>query len=252
MARFRKLIADVPDGRMPVIEHLREFRHRAFVSSIAFVLCMILAYVFYQPILDVLTEPLGAAGKIGGVTVQNLYVPGITTAFVLRMKISAVVGLLLALPVILYQFWRFITPGLSKKEKRYAIPFVASSTGLFALGAWFAFLVLPAGIRFLLAFIPEGFEPLIQFHEYIGFVMFMMLAFGITFEFPLLLVFLAIAGIITSEMLRGWRRYAVLSVFLVSAVATPSQDPLTQTAMAVPLYILYEASILVVRFGLKR
>jgi sec-independent protein translocase protein TatC len=237
---------------MTLADHLVELRHRIVVSLLAFTVGSVVAYALYEPILKVLTSPLDAAGTIGKVKVENLYVPGITTAFVLRMKISAVMGVIFAMPVLLYQLWRFITPGLYPKEKRYAIPFVTSALALFAFGVWFSFQLLPAGIRFLLGFIAEGQVPLIQFHEYIGFVTFMMLAFGITFEFPLVLVFLALVGVIGSQGLRRFRRYAIFVTFLVAAVATPSGDPLTQTAMAVPLYILYEVAILVIRFALKR
>lgn len=252
MRRKRDGESQVPRAEMSVVEHIKEFRHRILISLLAALGGSVIAYTFYDPILAMLTSPLDDAGRIGDVKVETLYISGVTTAFVLRMKISAAMGVLIAMPVLLYQLWRFITPGLYPKEKRYAIPFVASSLALFAFGCWFAFMLLPAGIRFLLEFIPSNSEPLIQLPQYLSFVTTMMLAFGITFEFPLVLIFLSLVGVVSSSGLKRWRRYAIFVAFLVAAVATPSGDPLTQTAMAVPLYILYEASILVIRFGLKR
>lgn len=239
---------------MTVVEHLEEFRHRLIVSAIAFGAASIVAYVFYRPILDLLTTPLDQGDRVGGVAIKDvpLYAQGIAGPFLLRLKVSAFAGLLLALPVLLFQLWRFVTPGLEQREKRYAVPFILSSTALFSLGAWFAFLVLPTGIRFLLSFAGPPLEPFITFQDYLSFLIFMVLAFGLSFEFPLLLVFLALVGIVTSRQLRSWRKYALFLAFVVGAVATPSQDPYTQVVFSVPLYILYEVSILVIRFGLKR
>lgn len=231
---------------MSVIDHLEELRRRLVICIVAFVVTTAVAYAFYQPILDFLLEPVISK------RVPAVYASGITTAFVVRLKVSIFAGFILALPVTLYQLWRFITPGLESHEKRYAIPFVASSLGLFALGTWFAFLVLPTGIRFLLAFASGPLQPLIFIDQYLSFLMFMIIAFGVSFEFPLVLVFLAGVGILSSGALRKKRRMALFAAFVVAAVATPSGDPYSMTAMAVPLYILYEVSILVVRFGLKK
>ncbi len=231
---------------MSVIEHLEELRKRLIIIVIAFVLTTILAYVFYTPILDFLLDPVISK------RVPAVYVSGVTTAFVVRLKVSIFAGFVLALPVVLFQLWRFITPGLESREKRYAVPFVASSLGLFALGTYFAFLILPTGIKFLLAFASGPLQPLIFVDQYLSFLMFMILAFGITFEFPLVLIFLAGVGVISSQSLRKRRRHALFFAFVAAAVATPSQDPYSMTAMALPLYILYEASILVVRFVLKK
>jgi sec-independent protein translocase protein TatC len=237
---------------MTVIQHLEEFRYRLIVSLLAVLVGTILAYIFYIPILNLLKHPLDEGGRIGDVRVDDLFVTGITTAFVLRVKISFFAGVVIALPVTLYQLWRFITPGLESREKRFAVPFVLSSLALFALGPWFAFLILPTGIRFLLSFAGPPLTPLIHLSEYLSFVTLMILAFGITFEFPLVLVFLGMVGIVRSERLRSWRRYAFFISFVVAAVATPSQDPFSMLIMAGPLYVLYEISILVIRFALKR
>jgi sec-independent protein translocase protein TatC len=240
---------------MTVIEHLDEFRYRLIVSLAAIVVGAVIAYIFYVPILKFLKGPLDQTGRVGGVEIRDipLFAPGITGPFLLRIKVSFFAGLLAALPVTLFQFWRFITPGLYANEKKYAIPFVASSVALFALGTWFAFLVLPVGIKFLLGFVVTGIQqPFILFPDYINFLTLMVLAFGITFEFPLLLVFLAGVGLVTSARLRRYRRHAIVIIAIVAAFATPSQDPFSQFAMAAPLYILFELSILVIRFAMKK
>ncbi|HEX9774786.1 MAG TPA: twin-arginine translocase subunit TatC [Actinomycetota bacterium] len=235
---------------MTVLEHLEEFRRRLIISLAAVLAGGIIAYVLYVPILDFLRSPLDEAGEIGGVSV-NLYLSGVTTGFVLRLKVSAFAGVILALPVVMFQLWRFITPGLDRRERRYAIPFVVSAVVLFALGTYMAFLVMPVGIKFLLGFV-EPAEPLLQLPEYLSFVMVMVIGFGAAFEFPLVLVFLGLVGVVSSRALGKRRRLALLLAFVVAAFATPSGDPLTQTMMAVPLYILYELSIVVIRFVLKR
>ena len=241
---------------MTVIEHLDEFRYRLIVSLIAVVVGAIVAYIFYLPILRFLLHPLHQSNRIGGLEIKDipLYQQGIVGPFLQRVKVSFFAGLMLALPVVLFQLWRFITPGLEPREKRYAIPFVLSSVGLFALGTWFAFLILSPSIKFLLGFVATGAgtQPLIFFHDYLSFVILMVLAFGITFEFPLVLVFLAGVGVVTSQRLSKYRRHAIFIIFVVAAVATPSQDPFSQIAMAVPLYVLFEGSILVIRFGMKK
>lgn len=241
-----------PDARMTVVEHLQELRYRLVFSGIAFIIAAIVAYVLYTPILDFLTHPLDEGERIGNVAVEGLNVGGITTAFTVRLKVSVAAGVVFALPVILWHIWRFVTPGLQPTEKRYAIPFVLSALGLFALGTWMAFVVLPQAIGFLLGFAGPPLKPLIFIDQYLSFVIFMVLAFGLSFEYPLLLIFLAAAGILTSRRLGSWRRYAFFAAFALAAVATPSGDPLSMTLMAVPLYGLYELSWLVIRFGMRK
>ena len=235
---------------MTVLEHLEELRHRLVVSALAFFVGSVVAYIFYNPILDLLRLPLSEGGTIGGHEVV-LNVRGITSAFLVRLKVAIFAGLVLALPVILYQFWRFITPGLEQKEKRYALPFVLGSLGLFSLGAFFAYLVLPQAIGFLLGFAGD-LEPIIFIDEYVGFVSFMVLAFGITFEIPMVILFLGAAGIVSSRRLRGLRRQAAVLSIVIAAVATPSQDPYTLVLMALPLYVMYEIALLIIRFVMKK
>ena len=239
---------------MTVVEHLTELRYRMMVSILAFVVCSVIAWFLYPRIVHVLTLPLRTelpALRRHGVKVPDqLNVSGVVTAFLVKFKVTIFGGIVLSMPIWLYQVWRFITPGLEQKEKRYAFPFVLSSLLLFAMGAVFAYIVLPPALGFLLGF-AKGLAPLIFVDEYLKFVIFMILAFAITFELPLVLVFLGIARVIKSTQLRKYRRHAFVACFVIGAVATPSQDPYSMTLMAVPLYILYEAAVLVIR-GIER
>ena len=168
--------------------------------------------------------------------------------FTTKLKVVAFLGLVLALPIVLFQLWRFITPGLTQRERKYAIPFVVTSMFLFAMGGFFAFLTLPKGLAFLLGFAgTTHIELVLSTGKYLGFVMLLILAFGAAFEFPLILVSLTIVGVVSSRQLRDWRRYALVVIAIVAAVITPSQDWFTMTALMVPLIIFYELSILVAR-----
>jgi sec-independent protein translocase protein TatC len=218
---------------MTLVEHLEELRYRIFICVGAYVVMAIVAYFVYKPILSFMLHPLRDAGKVGSIPVVDaqgkpiVFVTGIATGFILRLKTSAFAGVVFALPVFLYQLWRFITPGLQPKERKFAIPFVVAAVALFALGGYIAFLLLPIGIHWLLGFVAPA-RPLIHLTEYMSFVF------------------------LSSQQLGKARRGAILGAFVIAAVATPSQDPISQVVMAVPLYILYELSILVIRYGLKR
>ena len=169
----------------------------------------------------------------------------------IRLRVSLTVGLVLAMPVIAWQLWRFITPGLRASEKRYAIPFSLASTILFAMGVAVAFFTLPKAIGFLVAIGGDSLATFFQAERYLRFVLFMGLAFGLTFEFPLVLVFLSMVGILSSgAMMRAWRP-AVAIIIVVAAVVTPSQDPISLFAMAVPMWIFYFAAAGVARLFIE-
>jgi sec-independent protein translocase protein TatC len=210
--------------------------------------------VFFHWIFGLLTDPylkLCKAGVIKSPTGCKLVFTGVVEPFLIRFKVAVAAGLAIALPVLLYELWRFITPGLTKPERRLAVPFVASSLVLFVLGGWFAYLTLSKGLHFLLLFAGNSIVPLLTVDRYINFVIFMVLAFGLSFEFPLVLILLCWVRVLSSQRLRQWRRWAVLFIAIYAAVITPSQDWFTMTAMMVPMYVFYELSILVAR-GLKR
>jgi sec-independent protein translocase protein TatC len=239
---------------MTVVEHLDELRRRLVISAVAVLLASVVGLVFNQQILDFLVEPyrealraLPAGAAPPGAFQQGLVFSGPAEAFMAVLKIGFVSGFLLALPVILYQTWRFITPGLTSRERRLGIPFVLASMILFAGGVVFGFLVIPRGLSFLLGFGGQNLVPLITADRYLSFLIFLILAFGLSFELPLVLIFLAGARVISSAQLRTWRRYAALGTAIFAAVATPTQDPYTMSIMWVALYLLYEGAILIAR-----
>ncbi len=244
-----------PDGRMTLVEHLYELRSRLFRALLAFAAGMIIAFIFYQPLFHWLTRPycqlpaahrLDAAHRLGGDQCL-LTVTGVFDAFSVRLKVSMLCGSVLSAPVWLYQLWSFITPGLHRNERRWALTFVGTSLALFGLGASFAYLTLPKGLAFLLSFASGDVIPLITIDRYLGFVQAMLLVFGISFEFPLLVVLLNLTGLVSAEKLRGWRRMEIFLVFVFAAFITPSGDPFSMTAMAVPMCVFYEVALLVAK-----
>ena len=156
-------------------------------------------------------------------------------------------GLVIGLPVILYELWQFVTPGLKASEKRYALPFVFSTVVLFGLGAFIAYFIFPKGLSFLLHSAGTGTTPLLTVQEYVGLITLLMVVFGIAFEFPAVLVGLELAGVLSTAALRRFRRFAIIIITIFSAVATPSSDPFSMLALAIPLLVFYEGSIVVGR-----
>jgi sec-independent protein translocase protein TatC len=227
------------------MNHLEELRTRLVVSSAAFFLAGAIAFVFFVPITDLLLEPLCSIPKERlGPQGCRLIFTGPVEPMLVRLKISGLSGMVLASPIWLYQLWAFVSPGLSQKEKRYSIPFVGTSILLFLTGITFAYLTLPAALRFLVGFAGENFIPFFSAKEYLSFVTLVTLVFGITFELPLLLFFLGLIGVVKVEQLRSFRRGALVTITLLAAIVTPSQDPFTMLAMALPLYLMYELVIL--------
>lgn len=246
-----------PAGEMTLVEHLEELRHRLIVSIGSVGFGAIVGWFLYAPVIDLIQDPYCRA--VESLPPERMPPAGCNFVFaspaegiIVRFKVVFFLGLLVALPIVLYQLWRFITPGLYSRERRMAIPFVLSSVLLFGAGAWFALLMLPRGLRFLLTFPGEGLVPLLTADRYLGFVMLVTLAFGIAFEFPIILIFLSAVGILNSERLRRGRRYTVLFIAVFAAMLTPTQDPYTMLALMLPMYLFYEAAILVVRLLMKR
>jgi sec-independent protein translocase protein TatC len=245
-----------PEGTMSLIEHLEELRHRIVISAIAIGLGAIAGFFLFDPLLNLLRDPYCEAIRRLPDANQpptgcRFIVLGLVDQVTLKLKVSGFIGLLLALPVVLYQLWAFVVPGLKQRERRMAIPFVASSVALFALGAFIAYWTLPKALGFLIGFAGEGFVPQVTGDRFLGFMMLVTLAFGLSFEFPIALVFLNVAGVVSTGQLRQWRRWAILFIFVFAAVITPSGDPYTLLAMSVPMVLFYEGSIIVGRL-LKR
>jgi sec-independent protein translocase protein TatC len=249
--RFRRRPRD-PEASMTLVEHLEELRSRLFVSLAAIGVASVAGWFLYNPVLNLLREPfcrslehLPKASRPP--TGCNFIFVGAVDAVVIKLKVVVFLGLFIALPIVLYQLWAFVVPGLTRRERRMAVPFVASSVVLFALGALIAYLTLPKALGFLLGFAGPGFTPLLTGDRFLGFVMLVTLAFGLSFEFPIVLIFLALVGVISSRQLRDWRRGAVLFIAVFAAVITPSQDPYTMLAMMIPMVLFYEGAIIVAR-----
>jgi sec-independent protein translocase protein TatC len=236
------------DGRMTVVEHLTELRRRIIISLIAVTMAAIVCFIFSESIIKFFVTYYKDATH--GEKTQLIFL-GPLDAFITRLKVATYGGIVLALPVWLWELWRFITPGLNPNEKRYAIPFVLTSIVLFAFGAFVALLTLPKALEFLLDIGGSELTPELTADKYLSLVSLMIVAFGVAFEFPVVLVFLLLARVLTTRQLRRWRRPAILIIVIFAAVITPSQDPYSLFAMAVPMYIFYEASIIIGRV-LKR
>ncbi len=233
---------------MTVVEHLTELRRRIIISAIAVSLAAIVCFIFSESIIRFFVSYYRDATH--GQKNALIFL-GPLDAFLTRIKIATYGGIVLALPVWLFELWRFITPGLNPKEKRYAVPFIFASILLFALGGYIALLTLPKALEFLLDIGGSQLRPELTADKYLGLVSLMIIAFGVAFEFPVVLVFLLLARVLTTQQLRRWRRPAILIIVVFAAVITPSQDPYSLFAMAIPMYIFYELSIIVGRL-LKR
>jgi sec-independent protein translocase protein TatC len=242
-----------PDHQMTLIEHLAELRRRIIIAAIALAVGATVGFFLYSHVLNWLVHPYCDVKR--GIDVHascRLVVTDPLESFSIRLKVSGYLGLLMASPVVLWQLWRFITPGLYDREKRYAVPFVVSSIALFLLGAALAIWTFPKTLEFFAAFGGHDLELLYTPGKYLNLLVLMMVIFGLGFEFPILLVFLEIAGILKWRQLVKWRRYAIVGIFVVDAIITPSGDPVTLLAMAIPMCLFYEASILIGRFVLER
>ncbi|MDP9222649.1 MAG: twin-arginine translocase subunit TatC [Actinomycetota bacterium] len=244
---------DFGAGSMTMVEHLGELRTRLIVSGMVFLAASVVIFFLFRPIADFLLRPLCSLGRQRlGPQGCKLIVTGVLEPFLVRLKVTAVVALIVSGPVWLFQLWAFVAPALKVNEKRYAGPFVLSSIALFAFGGVFAYLTLPFGLKFLLGLGDGVVTPFLKADAYLNFVLLLVVGFGATFELPLLLMFLALAGAVSLEQLKQYRKAAFVTAFVIGAVVTPTQDPYTMTAMAVPLYLLYEVVVLVMRIRERR
>lgn len=245
-------------GQMPLREHLAELRTRLVRCAIAIVAGFAVGFAVHSPVFDVLIAPycdLPSELRAGSDAIASdctLQVWDVLGAFFLRLKAAAVVAVIVAAPVVAYQVWRFVTPGLRPVERKYALPFVVISQLLFAVGAVFSYFVLPRALRVLLSFAGENVTSLMGANEYLGFLLHLMIGFGLAFELPLVLITLVLMGVIGPDGLRRWRRHAIFGTFVAAAFITPTTDPITMTLMAGPLILFYEGSILVARFVGRR
>ena len=233
------------EGRMSLVEHLTELRTRIIRSVIAIAVGAVIGWFLYTPILDFILEPycdtLGQACADGEATLRiDEPLEGLST----RMMVAGYIGIMLAVPVWLWQAWRFIAPGLYPHERRHGVTFVGLGVALFAAGASLAYWTLPRALEFLTEIGGEDLVTEFRARAYIEFIIKMMLAFGLGFEFPLVLVFLQILGIVNHRSLAKQRRLAIVGIVILVAVITPSGDPISLLALAGPMYLFYEGAII--------
>ena len=227
---------------MPLAEHFRELRRRLIISVVAIALGAVAGWFLYDPVWAKLQEPMLEIARERGVTAQVNF-QSLTSAFNLQIKLAVYLGIILASPVWLYEVWAFITPGLTRKERRTSIAFVAVAVPLFLSGIGLAWLVLPHAVEILTEFTPEGASNIISADEYLNFTTRLILAFGIAFVLPLLAAALNMVGILSGQALgRSWR-VSVFCIFLFTAIASPSPDVGSMLLMALPLVGLYVLTV---------
>jgi sec-independent protein translocase protein TatC len=229
---------------MTLREHLSELRRRIIICVVAVGIGGVICFWQFPAILEVLSRPYCDLRPT--VECEFLQTDPLE-AFGVRLTVAFYGGIAIGMPVLLFQVWQFVTPGLHENERKYALPFVASAGLLFVLGAGLAFLTVPRALNFLTAIGGDWFEPFFRGSEYLAFLVKMMVAFGLGFEFPIVLIFLQMAGLVTPEQLAGARRYSLVGIMLLVAVITPSGDPFSLFVLSIPMYLFYEASILIGR-----
>ncbi|ACY97886.1 Sec-independent protein translocase, TatC subunit [Thermomonospora curvata DSM 43183] len=245
MRLTRRRRAVDPEGRMPLMDHLRELRNRLIKAILGLLLGTVIGWIIFQPVWDFLKEPycaLPESKDLNGAC--SLVVNGIFSAFFLRLKIAFIIGAVLSAPVWLYQLWAFVAPGLYRNERRWTYIFMGAAIPLFFVGTALAYLTVDKGLSIFLGFVPEDVAALITVDHYLGYVLAMLLVFGLTFELPLFVVILNLAGVLTSARIRKSQRIIIFGIFVFSAVATPSADPFTMLALALPTVLLFEAAAL--------
>jgi sec-independent protein translocase protein TatC len=226
--------------KLPFTSHLEELRKRLIISFVAVGIGFAASYGFKEYLFTILVHPLMKVMQEG----DTLIFTGLPEAFFTYLKVAFLSGLMIASPIIIYQFWMFVAPGLYTKEKRLLLPIIFLSSVFFIGGALFGyFIVFPWGFKFFLGFATEQIRPLPSMKEYLGFSAKLLLAFGLVFELPLVLTFLAKLGVVSVEFLKKQRKYAILLFFAGSAILTPP-DVVTQVMMALPMMLLYEISII--------
>lgn len=236
------------EDKIPFTAHLEELRQRLIVCFIAVGVGFVVSYGFKEKLFQILSRPLISVMQAG----DKIIFTGLPEAFFTYLKVAFLSGITLAAPVIIYQFWMFVAPGLYAREKRLLIPIALLSSAFFIGGALFGyFIVFPFGFKFFLGFATETIRPLPAMQEYLSLTATLLLVFGLVFELPLIITLLARLGLVSVDFLKKNRKYAILLFFIVAAILTPP-DVVTQIMMAVPLMVLYEVSIVGARiFGKK-
>ena len=238
---------------MSLVDHLEELRKRIFVCLIAIAIATVIAFIFRQAILNLLESPLpqhvNALAKTNDG--KNLVVTGVAEGFTVFLMISLAAGVVIALPVILYELWAFIAPGLYEREKKYAVPFIFIGVGLLAIGITVGYIVLRFPLQWLVTFAASNFTELITADSYFTFVAFFILAFGIVFELPLVITFLAKVGIVNIDTLKKKRAAAHVGMWIAATFLTPGADLYSPVILGVCMSFLYEITIIFIHFTVK-
>lgn len=255
-ARKKDKKAKDPEGRMPLVEHLRELRDRLVKALLAFVPLFIVALFFAKPMAEFLSAPVPVcasqddpAAKAGQCAV--LAQIGITNPLTTWVKVAIMAALVASAPVWLYQLWAFIAPGLHRHEKKYAVSTVAIGTPLFLAGAWLAYWILPKAVPIMLSFAIDGSQSIVTVDDMIGMTVKLVLAFGIAFQLPLLLILLNLGGVISGRRMLGWWRAMIMCIAIFSALVTPT-DVLSMVVLAVPMTGLYFSAVAVALLNDRR
>jgi sec-independent protein translocase protein TatC len=240
-------------AELSILEHLNELRIRATQAAVGWLIATIVSFVLAGPLLQFLLQPYIASGVSSEEGVAELQTLSPTENIETFFKVSLLAGFVLAMPVILYQFWLFVSPGLNKSEQRYIFLFLPSTIILFLLGIAFAwFILMPAAITFLANFLPDIFAPGWTAQEYISFVLSMLLYLGLSFEMPVIVYVLGRTGLLEGHVLREQWRFAVVGIAVLAAIITPSIDPITMMLTMAPLLVLYAMSIFLARIGYRQ
>lgn len=242
-----------PDGRMPLMDHLRELRNRVVKVAIAIIAGGIVAWVFFDRIWAFMQRPYCQAVGYCKVNTlgHSLFISNVMDGFYLHIKVSIIAGAVITSPIWLYQLWAFIAPGLYAREKRWTYAFLGSAVPLFALGCYFAFLAMSRGLKFFLS-MAGGLTALFTADSYIGYWVAMIVGIGLCFEVPLFLVILNMARVVTHERFRKWRRLIIFLVFVFAGIASPSPDPLTMLLLGGVVVVLVEAAEVIIYINDKR
>ncbi len=244
--RFRRHPRD-PDKSMPLLEHLEELRGRLIWIVGSVTVAGVAGWFVFDQVVDRLLAP--ARPYLKDLTDGKLVFNGPLEAFTLRFKVALYIGFALAFPIVLFHIWRFVSPGLRRTERRYAVPFIASGLVLFAVGVWFALFTMPQALRFLIGpeITGESVTPLLGAKAYLDFALLYLAGFGLAFEFPVALMFMTLIGVITSRQMARYRRHVFMGIAVASAFLTPSVDWLTMSVLTASMYLLYEACIWLTR-----
>lgn len=240
-----------PDGRMTLGEHLRELRSRVLKAVAAILVFGVLGLVFYDPILNAMTGPFYKVAEDLDLD-ASINFGGIADPFTIPLQLALLTGIVIGAPIWIYQIWAFVTPALYRKEKKWAAAVVLIAAPLFLAGVGLCYYLLPNGLAVLLGFTPDHVSNIVLFTDYLSFVMRLILVFGIAFLLPVFILLLNAVGVLSGAALSHARRYIVVGVFIFAAIATPTGDPITMLSLGAPMYLLFEASIIVAKINDRR